>query len=311
MALKYTVFVGMKKVIHSKKMYLSTSRIVTESMSRTHEWARANRDLANEYLSPPSSDDENVVSSAYSRHGDNSTVLKGSDVNALENYLRYRKWNVDQSSKPYSLNLISHVLSFPLTLAHHGSLLLDRGNTRDKKESAVRIGCIGARSESTLPHHYWKEMVYYSSYFNSFQEINIDFLGLDVIANDNRGKKVSYVSENGEIGNIQLSLHRGILERHHLEKHKWDLLVLFNPGLNHPNLYDSWKYSWDVIKDSEIPVMLTAHSYVDAKRDAEIVFPKVSDCNLYDLNMFASRMEFNDPFDTNHIVRPNLYIASL
>ena len=119
----------------------------------------------------------------------------------------------------------------------------------------------------------------------------------------------------------------------------WDGYALFNPGYGHPNLKCQWHQTLRVLLGTGKPMLITAHSEVDASRDAAVLGEMLSaDASSsdgdgrsprgaspwgYADNPYASRMRFVDPFpcaatspgaggvggtgddDGQHVVRPN------
>jgi len=115
---------------------------------------------------------------------------------------------------------------------------------------------------------------------------------------------------------------------------KWDGFILFNPGIGHPNLQESWEATIKFILKTRQPLLLTAHSNIDARRDYAILKSmiqqkgqerhqqsvgeedgytndnqgrKMDDVTVmiedilrlpegYRRNPFASRQQFEDPF---------------
>jgi hypothetical protein len=54
---------------------------------------------------------------------------------------------------------------------------------------------------------------------------------------------------------------------------------------------------------------LTAHSELDAERDAHLLLDQWGIHVDYRPNPFASRIVYQDPFDKSHFVSPNKYVA--
>ena len=95
---------------------------------------------------------------------------------------------------------------------------------------------------------------------------------------------------------------------------------MFNPGLGHPNLVKQWKPTLKFLVGTGKPILFTAHSALDADRDRAVLEGLLGDSSdrdsrgdgvEYNINPYASRMGFMDPFhsqgddDNIHIVRPN------
>lgn len=140
-----------------------------------------------------------------------------------------------------------------------------------------------------------------------------------------------------------------------IEGTSWDGYILLNPGLGYPHLRKSWKPTLDLLfnnsamtdtiqydgsnntaksniltnttnnnnsRHHERTILLTAHSGLDANRDAAHLQKWYGDrilpCNLekaaspsfsYQKNPFASRISYVDPLDPRHFIRPNAYVA--
>ena len=120
---------------------------------------------------------------------------------------------VPPEDKDLAVSLVSHPLTFPLTLGKHMATLVNTCSERDdegyspirKKSSATaRLCCVGARAEAALPDEYWREFLY-SSILSADTEgtsmssacISIDFIGPD-IAPHLQSKKV--VLDTGCLG---------------------------------------------------------------------------------------------------------------
>ncbi|KAL3827299.1 hypothetical protein ACHAXA_005045 [Cyclostephanos tholiformis] len=88
----------------------------------------------------------------------------------------------------------------------------------------------------------------------------------------------------------------------------WDGYALFNPGLGHPNLRGMWHQTLKFLLRTDKPMLITAHSIIDASRDREVLEETITAdddgssfcCSelplVYDDNPYASRMGFVDPF---------------
>lgn len=68
----------------------------------------------------------------------------------------------------------------------------------------------------------------------------------------------------------------------------------------------------DTATDAVNVVLLTAHSALDAARDAEFLRKRYNIDNLtYVENPFASRIRYQDPLQPDHVVRSNHYVAAV
>ena len=292
----------------------------------------------------------------------------------LEKYLEWRGWDVSikgildehnlQHEFQSAVGLISHPLTFPLTLGRHIQHFAQQpnrnnGRINDKDRRISRICCVGARSECTLPDDFWREFLVIASAKNTlgiFEESKerpgqttsyewiIDFVGPDV-PNQLKTKHVALSDQDIMYSQAQHSLtmnyHTSFLHELVLQlltklhtrnntttdpstknnaletmKHFWDGFVLFNPGLGHPNLSKDWQSTIKFLSRTSKPILLTAHSSMDARRDLSVlqdrfrVSPSAAEIeDGYQLNPYASRMEFVDPFteveESVHVVRPN------
>eukprot|EP00977_Amphora_coffeiformis_P023338 scaffold13016_cov154-Amphora_coffeaeformis.AAC.11 len=107
----------------------------------------------------------------------------------------------------------------------------------------------------------------------------------------------------------------------HVDENTWDAYILFNPGLGHKNLMASWEPTLQLLLSSgstvgltgnAAKIVLTAHSSQDAIRDTECLTNYLlQEAPLYKTNPFASRVDYEDPFEPGHIVRPNQYAYTL
>ncbi len=252
---------------------------------------------------------------------------------SLTRYLKWRGWNInsilsehnlsDDSTSEAAIGLLSHPLTFPLTLARHWTTL--SGN-----KQAVRLCCVGARAECTLPDKYWRELLIATlTTHDESDNTCIDFVGPD-IPTQLKSKTItlendSMTSSHRPIRELSMNFHSSYLHEVVLKilksqpqssttteqiKNVWDGFVLFNPGLGHPNLSKQWKHTLKFLIGTGKPILFTAHSTTDAKRDQQVLENLLADCGddrivQYAVNPYASRMEFVDPFAKNHVLSPN------
>lgn len=130
----------------------------------------------------------------------------------------------------------------------------------------------------------------------------LDFVGPDL--------QVSSQPTNLTLGDSQLTMQRyyqGYFHDLAPPEKNWDGFVLFNPGLGHPNLKEGWTETLKRLCGQQL--WLTAHSDLDAERDAKLLREELGLDVDYQLNPFASRIVYQDPFDSTHFVSPNKYIA--
>jgi len=285
----------------------------------------------------------------------------------LEDYLQWRGWGVEGTLDEHKLGddlvnsavgLLSHPLTFPLTLGRHVKAFSPSQSNVDGQQSEkrhLRLCCVGARAECTLPDDFWREFIV-SAMSNLAQndseeleqpfQFTIDFVGPDV-ASHLESKTIS-LFDNDEHPKQQLTmnyhtsfLHEVVLKflksshatnesnsdgqaassnRTEQIRQFWDGFALFNPGLGHPNLAKQWKPTLKFLVGTGKPILFTAHSALDADRDRAVLEGLLVDSSdgdsrgdgvEYNINPYASRMGFMDPFhsqgddDNIHIVRPN------
>ena len=273
----------------------------------TLEWAKANPEVAQRCLQPPSWDEFDGKFSE-------------DCVSSLEQYCEWRGWELPQAGVDPSLdhhnghlpiNLVSHVLSAPLTLAlFYRAFYTNHMNPSEQLEASPWC-CLGARAEATLPTDFWKEFLLLSSRSTGNSEIHLDmdFVGPDVHS-AMKDKTIHWKA------NCDLNLswkYRGLL--HDLFEGpdlKWKAYVLLNPGVGHNHLLKEWQPTLEMLlKDQVHPFTLffTAHSELDARRDAKLFQEEYGLKVNYQLNPFASRITYKDPFAQDHFVRPNHYYA--
>lgn len=323
------------------------------------DWAKQNPAIARSCLEPP------PPPSLFPSHSLSSIP---ESITSLKDYLQVRNWKLPSQIMPnsqvdtpdlnhnnYALDLISHPLSYPLTLASQSHHFLNptlknsaESNNNFDHFINIRLLCIGARAEATLPTPYWQEFLWFMEHSKSYQKIqakkkdsnyirsiqwNIDFLGPDVP----KGIPHRTILGSSKHHKLNLFCHHGYYPEYYSKNHGpkstsphenvWDGFVLFNPGIGHPNLQSRWEPTLihlltpllKTTKSSFKPILFTAHSMLDAERDLKHMhqlfqendmghedFPhKNKDFFQYEPNPFTSRMTFEDPFNSKHVVVPN------
>ena len=285
---------------------------------------------------PPFSYDEVIANPSH------PFVSPGQDE-SLERYIKWRGWNINsilsehdlenESIREAAIGLLSHPLTFPLTLGRHLTTLLSN-------KEAARICCVGARAECTLPNKYWRELLIGTLAIDTESDAmaisrldlsatltTIDFVGPDV---PTQLKSKTITLDDDESTPKQLPKRELTMNFHSLHLHEvvlkilksqpessteqiknvWDGFVLFNPGLGHPNLTKHWKPTLKFLIGTGKPILFTAHSTIDAERDRQVLEKSLADCDddrivQYLVNSYASRMEFVDPFSKDHVLSPN------
>ena len=324
---------------YRRELHRSVTPLVTRNLSTTaakdcphRAFARKYPTAATQILAVP-----NVSSIANKLRCPPFSFCDGDDDEALERYVEWRGWDIpsimtehgmggDRQLLVASLGLLSHPLTFPLTLGRHWRRLVGNKHT-------ARICCVGARAECTLPNEYWKELLIAilatgsENVNDGGNQCTIDFIGPDVpiqlksktitldnIAaadTDDNGSKQQHIKNT-----LTMNFHSSILvESEQIETEQmlnvWDAFVIFNPGLGHPNLIKGWQPTIKFLLKTRRPMLLTAHSSMDAERDRLILEPLLlsaeHDSHCYKENPYASRLEYIDPSSKEyvHVIRPN------
>ena len=303
----------------------------------TLAWAQANPQLAQECLNPP----------PLKRVND---AVAPQMMGSFEAYLEWRGWefpeqvNDVKDSRENAKALVSHLLSAPLTLASQFGKLKQHSTSNNNKNGNLDLDwcCIGARAEASIPLMYWKEFLISSRASLSLNDlqlassstipwnkdigISLDFVGPDIPP---KLLEQSVIIPEGqderESNSTSISLrgyHRGFFHESPTKAMKsngnaWDAYIFYNPGFGHPNLLKSWEPTLKLIlgggqENTRSVLLLTAHSEHDMARDASILKNTygLSDI-IYHENPFASRIKYEDPFEKNHFVRPNHYVATV
>ncbi len=267
-------------------------------------WARENPAIAQQCLQiPPWQEDECDVS------------FLESNSDSLESYCLWRKWtnvwpndeSCDAFLKEKTLALSSHVLTAPLTLANF--------TATEGLPKNSRICCVGARAEASLPFDLWKEYLLLSSTMvRKSISTSIDFVGPDMVATPGGTSDRKVELDKGSALVLRW-YYKGLLhdlfEDDENIMDQWDAFVFFNPGFGHPHLKIDWIPTLERIIPLGRPMLFTAHSKLDSRRDW-IQLKETFGIEVdYKKNPFSSRIRYQDPFDSNHRVRPNDYVAQV
>ena len=256
-------------------------------------------------------------------------------LESLEDYWEWRKWGFPVSEEernlPLAKALVSHVLSAPLTMAKFYEETFDTNIISAQATHRLQFHwcCVGARAEATLPMEFWMELLVALTHLHTMQttgptclsdsnheqdenqlhlDLFLDFVGPDI--------HPQIPNKTLEYRNSKLHLnwlYKGFLHDYADEHRRasWTAFVLLNPGLAHPHLTKGWKPTLHYILEQAIqehkPVLLTAHSQLDAVRDWNLLQSELSQIQLppFRRNAFASHITYEDPFDKTHMVQPN------
>jgi hypothetical protein len=321
------------------------------------KWARENPKIAQECLNPPPL----IPTRGETQSVNRLHSLK--QIQCFDDYWRWRRWEFPVESEAEleeAKALASHVLSAPLTLA---TQLLTPNNSRNLSESAPRKQqhqwcCIGARAEANLPLEYWKEMLVLGTAVAADNDnddapplhLTLDFIGPEIVQRPPvlleyeestleirwlfAGKFHEWVAAQPQATMSSTSTTTSSTSMAALLS--YDAYILLNPGLGHVHLKKDWKPTLDLLLTARSSdaveegqqrhpptILLTAHSQLDAERDAALLTQECSSSTAsspttttkriisYAENPFASRIDYQDPFDAEHMVRSNHYLVSL
>lgn len=249
-------------------------------------WARKNPKQARDCLAVPPS----------------TKQVSADSFDTFQDYYDGRKWNfssvTDNNELKWAKRLVSHVLSAPLTFSKH----------YPSRRPRQRVCVVGARAEATLPVYYWNEMllIHDKNTESTLLEWTLDFCGPETLTTS------SNVTLRHENNTLKLQwTHSGYLHDMTDPKPEWDGFVLYNPGLGHDHLKEGWKPTIEYLVAAEKPMLLTAHSETDAKRDAQVLHEMTGRSIDYQPNAFASSISYEDPYDSTHQVSPNSFVTTI
>jgi hypothetical protein len=210
---------------------------------------------------------------------------------------------------------------------------------------------VGARAEASLPVQYWRELLglldnassrnndddTISSPPSRPQHYHLHFTGPELIPRPNVSlflppRQPQSRNDPGSTTTIMTLQWHQPCKLHELVVDddvplSFDVLICLNPGFGHDHLRDSWRPSLPSIfhqrhdgpeRSTSPNVLVTAHSALDAARDATWLRDECGIDITYRPNPFASRIRYLDPFQTttddhgqqnDHSVQPNLYYA--
>jgi hypothetical protein len=284
--------------------------------SGIRSWVEHNTLLARQVLTPPPPPPNLYACGSTGIFLDTSVIKAGSIINTLEMYLQHRNWKIpdhNASDKEAAIGLVSYPLTYPLTLGYFMTNIITKTNLScsitaqyGTTTNPIRICCIGARAEATLPEPFWKELLI-STFPLSW---DITFIGPEVIPSKKKNIQDKLVNNTDDltllssVNNsdqfLRLSFHHGYfhdyittIKKQNNSKTKttttannnsshdlpsstnviisetWDGAVLFNPGIGHPHLQKKWEGTMKLLIQSNIPLLLTAHNQVDCDRDLQ------------------------------------------
>jgi len=264
-----------------------------------NEFASKNANLARAALITPKLNLDNII----------NTTDTTSMPTSLDEYLKWRGWESKYIQHEMTNALLSHALTFPLTLAYHANHFLqdDKNHSshlhlhsHSQSVTNVNLCCVGSRAEANLPDEYWREFLIATNRFHfdpsgSSQRIhwNIDCIGPEISSHlktrhihimKDEDSKSETRTQCIPHSTLTLNYHKGLLHNHVLDLYKsgkgnlnvndilqkWNGFILFNPGIGHPHLESSWKPSVDFMLKTKQRIITTAHSEVDSERDWKV-----------------------------------------
>ena len=331
-------------------------------------WASSNREVAQTCLQRPP--DDRILT----RPTTTTTTLTN-----FEEYWKWRGWDFMSADvgdeTMYAQNLTTSPLSDPATIAFlllplitlpgmtrtttmttatttatGGTATHDQtnvgiestndSNTSNKKRHSVRLCCLGARAEASLPTEFWKEILLIAKGTLGWTNVDLtlDLIGPELIRRPSVKHSCSktqgtittrwlYSGKFHELWDQLQKRNDPTIDRQEnndsspnttsiIEPLYWDAFVLLNPGLGHDHLEKDWNPTLDILLLSDgstihqqqprRPLLLTAHSWLDAQRDGMALAKYLVDqVPLYEKNPWSCRITNQDPFDPTHLVQSN------
>lgn len=175
----------------------------------------------------------------------------------------------------------------PLTLEGLKSLsalrysLFPKDRTKSWQDRPIRFFILGARSESQLPAHVWKQL----SFLLPYTEFELVFVGPEAYFDKTRNHyvssdtKISHRIDNRMIFTYYTDYFHVLHEAQDLFPYDpyLDCFFLFHPGLGAPEAMDQWEKSVPGLLESKCPIFVTGFHESDSNRDWEWLMSKYSD----------------------------------
>lgn len=236
---------------------------------------------------------------------------KAIDASDMEEYISLR--GGQYAWPPPAIRTLSALLTFPLTLSYGLSQIFPA----EHKVEALNILVVGARSESSLPMVWWREMLCANS---NAATHNIRMVGpglqqnksvygsattgVAITKSDSNTKKTLSVTNNYTM-TADKKLHTDFSALHEHPEHnkllRWaDVFVLFNPGYGNDTLKELWEPTIKQLLHTHKPILCTAYGAHDLKRDLQAL-DRIS--TVEDDQEFGEPIEFlfypqENPFKT-------------
>jgi hypothetical protein len=202
--------------------------------------------------------------------------------NSMEEYITLRKFKKDNLDTKYNNSanrILSAALTFPLTLSYALSNIFPYGLPSSSSLNPTKILIVGARSESSLPKIWWKDLLICENNNNSSNSSNnnnkrllIDFLGPDLLINQLNNKNINeniiFNSNLDKFNHMIEFKELNLSNKICLHKHndylsilkEYDVFVMYNPGLGSIPLKGKWDDTLRLLMSTRKPIICTAHS---------------------------------------------------
>uniref|UniRef100_A0A7S3V415 Mitochondrial splicing suppressor 51-like C-terminal domain-containing protein n=1 Tax=Chaetoceros debilis TaxID=122233 RepID=A0A7S3V415_9STRA len=234
----------MQSIVQTSRKKISLQNIAlryfrTQDSSIVNEYARKHPEIAQKALQVP------VPPLSYQE----TTCMIDAAGYDLDEYLTWRKWEKKYIDNSMTNILLSHALSFPLTLGANAHHFWEDGRRRGEPIK-INLCCVGSRAEAQLPDEFWREFLTCANLFHeksrkklksehhadtgtSTAEVNwsLDFIGPDVSRNQLGSRKIFLEgSSNSELAHnranaavhksLTLNYHSDFLHNHVLNLYK-------------------------------------------------------------------------------------------
>lgn len=150
----------------------------------------------------------------------------------------------------------------------------------------VRIFCLGARAESSLPREVWAQL----SFMFPRVPFHLILIGPESMTNRDSefplpprtaGNPFGAVVEDRIAQNFKISTFVEYFQTLHEAKQFYpydpyfDCFVLFHPGLGHPGSAHEWADTLPQLLETKVPIICTGYTEWDMQRDLDWVTKKV------------------------------------
>ena len=176
-------------------------------------------------------------------------VPSACSLDSFDAYVASRKFVLPSEGREHALALLSHSLTYPLSL---GSALARAGIVKD----TTRVAILGARAESSLPLRVWAEL-------GVAVPVHWDLVLVGPAA---------VPKKRETLGNVSIAVRQNRVKATDDLRALFDdditAVALFHPGLGHPNLQDGWIPGLQaVFRAQPTALLVTSFSHEDQLRD--------------------------------------------